>query len=508
MASFTLLFLALAVGFIWYERTHPPAKIVALVAALAALAAAGRVAFAPLPNIKPTTDIVLLAGFALGAAPGFAVGAVAAIASNVMFGQGPWTPWQMLAWGLCGLFGAALGRMTHRSLGRWPLAAACGVAGLGFGLIMDFSTWTTYTGAHTLGEFLTISATSLPFNIAHAVGNVLFCLAFGPAFLRALLRYRERFTVRWAPLVASGAVLAGVLVALGGAGPGAPAASAATAHTAASPGARAVAYLRRAQNRDGGFGPLRGRGSTPLYTSWAALGLAAAGVAPGNVRHGGATLAGRVQADAARAQSAGDLERTVLALRAARRSTGATAARLTRLQQRDGSWNHLVNQTAFGVLALRAAGQSIHAPRVRAAGHFLVGQAGRDGGFSYAGRVAASGIDDTASAIQGLVRSGYGRSRTVRRATAYLVARQNLDGGFPLTPGAGSNAQSTSFAVQALVAVGRNPAAVRRRGSRSPIAYLVSLMAADGSVRYSRTSAQTPVWVTAQALLAFARRPF
>ncbi len=70
LASFALLVLALAAGFAWYERTHPSSQVLALVATLAALAALGRIAFAPLPNVKPTTDIVLLAGFALGGAPG------------------------------------------------------------------------------------------------------------------------------------------------------------------------------------------------------------------------------------------------------------------------------------------------------------------------------------------------------------------------------------------------------------------------------------------------------
>ena len=85
--------------------------MLALVATLAALAALGRVAFAPLPNVKPTTDIVLLTGYALGGAPGFVVGAVAALASNVFFGQGPWTPWQMAGWGIAGLIGAGLARI-------------------------------------------------------------------------------------------------------------------------------------------------------------------------------------------------------------------------------------------------------------------------------------------------------------------------------------------------------------------------------------------------------------
>ena len=69
-----------------------PSQVVALVAALAALAIAGRIAFAAFPNVKPTTDIVIFAGYALGPAPGFAVGALAALVSNFWFGQGPWTP--------------------------------------------------------------------------------------------------------------------------------------------------------------------------------------------------------------------------------------------------------------------------------------------------------------------------------------------------------------------------------------------------------------------------------
>jgi hypothetical protein len=62
--------------------------------------------------------------------------------------------------------------------------------------------------------------------------------------------------------------------------------------------------------------------------------------------------------------------------------------------------------------------------------------------------------------------------------------------------------------VQGLIAGGRDPAGVRRRGSRSPIGYLESLLAPGGSVRYSRTSAQTPVWVTAQTLIALAAKTF
>jgi energy-coupling factor transport system substrate-specific component len=487
VASFAVLALALAAGFGWYERAHPSSKVLALVATLAALAALGRVAFAPLPNVKPTTDIVLLSGFALGGAPGFAVGAIAALASNLVFGQGPWTPWQMGAWGLVGLVGAALGAASGRRLGRVPLAAACGAAGLLYGAILDYSTWVTYSGTRTLGSYLAFSASSLSFNLAHAVGNVVFCLAFGPAFVRALLRFRERFEVRWEPIAAV-AVAALVLVA-------APAPA-----RAASP----ASYLVSAQNRDGGFGPAKGAPSTQLHSAWAAMGLAAAG------RHD-ARVARYLASGAPRMRDVGDIERTILGLVAQRasprRARGTDlVARLLRARRSDGSWERLVNRTAFAVLALRAARAGDR--QVRAAVRWLGGQANRDGGFNFGGRGGPSGIDDTAGVVQALVAAGHRHGPTVRKAVRFLLARQNPDGGFGLQPGAPSNAQSTAWAIQALVAAGRDPGRVSRRGSRAPLAYLRSLTAADGSVRYSRTSRQTPVWVTAQALTALDHRPF
>src|SRR6478672_8373464 len=138
LASFLILGAALLTGFGWYERSRPTSQVVALVAALAALAIVGRVAFAAFPNVKPTTDIVIFSGFALGGAPGFAVGALTAVVSNFWFGQGPWTPWQMAGWGLCGVLGAALA-LGGRNVSRLTLAAACGAAGILYGALLNFS---------------------------------------------------------------------------------------------------------------------------------------------------------------------------------------------------------------------------------------------------------------------------------------------------------------------------------------------------------------------------------
>ena len=76
------------------------------------------------------------------------------------------------------------------------LAAVCGVAGLAFGAWMDVYQW-TLAARQDLDTYVAVAGTSLPYNLAHAAGNVVFCLLIGPAFLRALARYRRRFEVRW-----------------------------------------------------------------------------------------------------------------------------------------------------------------------------------------------------------------------------------------------------------------------------------------------------------------------
>jgi energy-coupling factor transport system substrate-specific component len=503
LAAFLVLGLALAAGFAWYERSHPSARVLALVATLAALAALGRIAFAPLPSVKPTTDIVLLTGYVLGGAPGFAVGAVGALASNLFFGQGPWTPWQMVGWGGAGVLGALLAHVAGRDLGRFALASACALASLGFGAVMNLHLWVTFSGDHTLAKLGYYFGTSLAFDLAHAIGSFAFCLAFGPALVRALRRYRMRFEITWRPAPAAATAAAALLALVLLAPPRAD---------AAVPPA-AVRYLEDAQNADGGLGPEPGAGSTQMHTAWAALGLAAAGRNPRDVERGGKSMVDYMRANAGRLRGdLGERTRTMLALRAAGVPPGRLGGRdllgeLLGEQEANGSFAGRVNTTAFAILAVRAAGRSARDEVVREAAAFIAGQANADGGFNFNGRGAPSGADDTGAAMQALAVAGRRRSRVMRRAARWLARQQNPDGGYSLQGGA-SNAQSTAWAVQGLIAAGRDPARQRRGGARSPLGYLRSLVGPNGAVRYSRTSTQTPVWVTGQVLTALAGKAF
>lgn len=529
-ASFAVLAVALLAGFVWYERSHPSARVLALVGTLAALAVLGRIAFAAVPNVKPTTDIVLCAGYVFGGAPGFAVGSVAALVSNFFFTQGPWTPWQMAAWGAIGVVGATLAWLSRGRLGRLPLAFACGISGLAFGAIVNFGSVITVSDEDLWARYLAYQSTSLPWDLVHAAGNVAFFLLFGPALIRILSRFRTRFAFTWraapvtpsvpapaapAPSATRRGLVALALAAVLAGGLTAPARPARAADT--SP----VDYLLAAQNRDGGFGGAPGQRSVDLFTGWAALGLAAGGRNPADVkRRGGRSLLDYTRASA-RALTApdpdpgqvGDLERTIMVVAAAREDPHAFAGHdlvaALRAQVTGRGVLEQSNLTAFAILALRSAGAARTDADVRTAATWLTAQQNRDGGWSFATKGGGSDVDDTAAAVQALIAAGRPAAGPTRRALAFLRRQQNADGGFPLLPGSSSNAQSTAWALQAFAVAGTKPQQVRRRGGgRSALAYLRSLVAPSGTVQFSRTSRQTPVWTTGTALVALAGRGF
>lgn len=510
VASFAIVFGVLAVGWLAYERSRPSTLMVAVVGCLAAIAALGRDAFVALPEVKPITAMTLVVGYALGPLPGFAVGAIGMLASNIMLGQGPYTPWQMAAWGLVGLAGAAVGRVSDRRAGRVALALACALSALMAKEIMNVYEWTVSANQSLSSLELTVGK-GIPFDVTDVVASFLFGLAFAPELARLLGRMRARMTVTWEPTASPLAVLAlAACAACSGSTLGAVPTARASSRVVLT---RPLAYLRSAQNSDGGFGAARGQRSSELYSAWVAIGLAAAGESPLAIKRNGHTVLDAIRREASTLSGAGDLERTILALHACGASIdavrgGSLLSRLEHYRYRDGSFEELVSITAFAVFSLRAAGHSAGDSSLRAAARWIERQQNRDGGFSFATAGAASDVDDTAAALQALVDAGARDSRVVARATLYLVRAQNADGGYPQQPGGPSNAQSTAWAIQGLVAAGRNPNGVRRGRGRSPREYLEALIAPNGSVQYTWRSAQTPVWVTAQALIAFAGKTF
>ena len=263
-------------------------------------------------------------------------------------------------------------------------------------------------------------------------------------------------------------------------------------------------YLLAAQNSDGGIGATPGSASNRLYSGWAALGLAGAGENPQDVARAGRSLIDYIESGVASASDPGDVERNMLVAGAAGLPATSFGGRdlVAELRgdiRRNGSVNNQTNWTSFEVLAFRAVG--VAPPPASLA--WLVRQEDADGGFNFATRGGISDVDDTGAALEALARAGGSAAARARsRAVGYVRGQQDRDGGFPSMPGSGSNAQSTAFAVQGLIAAGVDPNTLHRHGAPSPLAYLRSLIAGDGHVEYSRGTSETPTWVTGEALMA------
>lgn len=191
--SLIIVGLILVAAFYYYERRRPSAKEAALLATLAALAGLSRVPMGGIPGIQPTTFMVIVCGNVLGPGAGFMIGALAAVVSNMFLGQGPWTPWQMLSWGMAGFSGGILKFFFHKS-NRIIMTAVAFLWGFLFGWIMNSWHWITFVYPLTVQSFLTVQLASVWFDFVHALGNALFMLLAGPELIKILDRFRKRLS--------------------------------------------------------------------------------------------------------------------------------------------------------------------------------------------------------------------------------------------------------------------------------------------------------------------------
>ena len=181
----------LAAFFISFEKKKPSAKDIAVLAVLSAAAVAGRELFFMFPQFKPVAAIVIISGTALGVQAGFLVGAVSMLVSNMLFGQGMWTPWQMFAMGLLGFFAGIIFSKKRNTL------ALCIYSFLSvlviYGGIMNVSSVLTYTTDINLQTITAYIISGIPFDLIHAVSTVIFVLITGDALLKKCCRLRVKF---------------------------------------------------------------------------------------------------------------------------------------------------------------------------------------------------------------------------------------------------------------------------------------------------------------------------
>jgi energy-coupling factor transport system substrate-specific component len=196
LVSFTGAVAIVCYLFYRFERSKFSSKEISLIAALAALAAVGRIPFAAVPSVQPTTFLIIVSGFVFGPATGFLVGSVASFSSNLILGHGPWTLWQMLAWGGCGASSGILGLLMPRT-GRIALAIFGALWGYLFGWAMNFWYWYSFVYPLTLSSWFAVNATSFYFDTLHAMGNAIFILFLGNGCISALRYFKKRLELSY-----------------------------------------------------------------------------------------------------------------------------------------------------------------------------------------------------------------------------------------------------------------------------------------------------------------------
>lgn len=180
LISILIAFLACIPFYMAYEKKEGSIRRMVVLAVMVAISVVGRLIFAVLPGFKPVTAIVVIAAIYMGSESGFLIGSLSAIISNMFYGQGPWTPFQMLAWGSLGLI-AGLPVMQKILKKRVILAAYGFLAGFGYSAIMDIWTVLSFDGSFSLARYLTVLAMALPVSIEYAISNVVFLmLGIGP----------------------------------------------------------------------------------------------------------------------------------------------------------------------------------------------------------------------------------------------------------------------------------------------------------------------------------------
>lgn len=183
--------LALVLFSCGFERRKTGTRRMILVAVMTALSVVGRFVFMLIPGFKPITALVVITAMYLGGEAGFLTGALSALISNFYFGQGPWTPFQMLSWGLLGLLAGFLARPLKKS--RVLLSAYGVFAGVAYSFIMDVWTVLWYNGGFNAALYAAALGTALPYTVAYAVSNVIFLNLLARPFGEKLERVRVKY---------------------------------------------------------------------------------------------------------------------------------------------------------------------------------------------------------------------------------------------------------------------------------------------------------------------------
>lgn len=195
LVSFLLILAAFGIFFFCYEKKKPQARELVVLAVMSGIAVASRAAFVMIPFFKPMSGIIMITAMAFGPGAGFLVGAISAFVSNFIFGQGPWTPWQMLAYAIAGMLAGVLGKRNIMAEEK-PFRTAVigyGIVQLILGPILDTSSIFTMRQSLSGAYAKAIYISGIIPNLIHGTATFLTLLILTKPMLEKLNRMKKKY---------------------------------------------------------------------------------------------------------------------------------------------------------------------------------------------------------------------------------------------------------------------------------------------------------------------------
>ena len=177
-----------------FEKNVNTSREIVIIAVMVALAVAGRFVFALIPHFKPVTALVIITGMYFGVDAGFMTGSLTALISNMQYGQGPWTVFQMAVWGFIG-FGAGILNLKGLLKNRFVLILYSAVAGVVYSLIMDIYTTISTESVFIVEKYLSYVLFSLPVMLEYIISNIVFMLVLEKPIGKKLLRIKTKYGI-------------------------------------------------------------------------------------------------------------------------------------------------------------------------------------------------------------------------------------------------------------------------------------------------------------------------
>lgn len=187
--SFCVAILSILLFMAGYERRTTGSRRMVIASVMIALSIVGRF----IPFFKPVTAITVITAIYLSGESGFLVGSLSALLSNFYFGQGPWTPFQMLAWGMIGLIAGFLSKPLQKH--KMLLLLYGLLSGIVFSLIMDIWTVMWYNSTFDLSLYLAAVGTAFPHTILYSISNLVFLFFTAKPFGEKLNRIKIKYGI-------------------------------------------------------------------------------------------------------------------------------------------------------------------------------------------------------------------------------------------------------------------------------------------------------------------------